>query len=80
MLCPQKIASCQLHSKFFPAGIPTLLYGLAGLALARHTETVKTSKGPVTIYFWYREPRSARFRNVHRKIVLSVDIAYFFRF
>ncbi len=41
-------------------GIPTLVYGLAGLFWARHTEIVHTSHGPVTVYFWYKEDPNAR--------------------
>lgn len=44
--------------KCMHAGLPTLLYGLAGLMWARHTETVTLPSGErVTIYFWYREDR-----------------------
>ena len=39
-------------------GVPTLLYGLAGLLWARHTETVTLPFGRrATIYFWYPEAR-----------------------
>lgn len=41
-------------------GFPTLLYGLAGLLWAKHTETVLLPCGnQVTIYFWYQENRSS---------------------
>ena len=41
-------------------GIPTFLYGLAGLLWAKHTETVRTPQGPVTIYFWYKESEKSQ--------------------
>ena len=41
-------------------GLPTLLYGLAGLLWARHTEVVLLpGGGSVTVYFWYREDRGS---------------------
>lgn len=42
-------------------GFPTLLYGLAGLIWANHTEQV-TVKGypPVTIHFWYKETHDSK--------------------
>ena len=40
-------------------GVPTLLYGLAGLLWARHTEKVTLPDGKhATIYFWYPEARA----------------------
>jgi hypothetical protein len=45
--------------KVVHAGVPTLLYGLAGLLWARHTETVILPDDQrATIYFWYPEHRS----------------------
>ena len=47
--------------KCLHVGVPTLLYGLAGLLWARHTEQVALPCGTrVTIYFWYREDRQAK--------------------
>jgi hypothetical protein len=41
-------------------GLPTLLYGVAGLLWARHAETVTVPGGPaVTVYFWYKEDRGS---------------------
>lgn len=55
-----------LEDKFYNAlkvlnfGLPTLVYGLAGLLWARHRETVRTELGSVTVYFWYKETANAR--------------------
>ena len=46
--------------KVLNLGLPTLVYGLAGLLWARHRESVRTELGPVTVYFWYRETPDAR--------------------
>lgn len=44
--------------KVMHVGVPTLLYGLAGLIWARHIETVTIDDGTrVTVYFWYPEER-----------------------
>ena len=41
-------------------GLPTLLYGIAGLLWANHTEIVNLPTGNrITIYFWYRENRGS---------------------
>ena len=41
-------------------GLPTLLYGVAGLLWAKHTEIVALPCGnKITIYFWYRENRGS---------------------
>lgn len=38
-------------------GLPTLLYGIAGLLWANHTEKIAISgfQKPITLYFWYKE-------------------------
>ena len=38
-------------------GVPCLLYGLAGLIWAKHSEEVflEGLEKPITIYFWYQE-------------------------
>ena len=46
--------------KVLNLGLPTLVYGLAGLLWARHSETVRTDLGAVTVYFWYKETPGAR--------------------
>lgn len=43
------------------SGIPCLLYGLAATQLIKHTEIVRTSKGPVTIYFLLPEDKGSRY-------------------
>ncbi|XP_073425032.1 uncharacterized protein C15orf61 homolog isoform X1 [Dendrobates tinctorius] len=56
-----------LHNHFFTTlkainlGIPTLMYGLGSWLFARVTETVLTSRGPVTIYFLIKEDKDAMF-------------------
>ncbi|CAJ0965193.1 unnamed protein product [Ranitomeya imitator] len=56
-----------LHNHFFTMlkainlGIPTLMYGLGSWLFARVTETVPTSRGPVTIYFLIKEDKDAMF-------------------
>ena len=40
-------------------GFPTLLYGIAGLVMTKHTEVVMVGGMPVTIYFWYKENRGS---------------------
>lgn len=40
-------------------GIPCLLYGLAATQLIRHIEVVKTTSGPVNIYFLYPEDKGS---------------------
>lgn len=42
-------------------GIANLAYGTAARFLIRHSETVKTSKGDVKVYFLYREVHFARY-------------------
>ena len=52
----------QCHRISEISGIPTLLYGIAGLLWAKHTEIVHTSNGkPVTIYFWYQETKNSKY-------------------
>jgi hypothetical protein len=41
------------------SGIGTAAYGLGGLLLYTHSEFVKTDKGEVEIFFWYKENRSS---------------------
>jgi len=38
-------------------GFPTLMYGLAGLVMATHTEEVEVKGRKIVIYFWYKENR-----------------------
>ncbi|CAH1797494.1 unnamed protein product [Owenia fusiformis] len=45
--------------KIINLGLPTLTYGIAHVMFATHHETVKTSLGCVTLYFWYPEDRGA---------------------
>ena len=40
-------------------GFPTLMYGLAGLLMARHSEVVIVNGKKITIYFWYKENRGS---------------------
>ena len=48
--------------KVLNGGVPTLAYGLAGLLWAKHSEEVAVGGGEsLTVYFWYRETKSARF-------------------
>lgn len=47
--------------KVLNLGVPTLAYGLAGLIWASHTESVETEKGPITIFFWYRETPKSKY-------------------
>ncbi|XP_062860741.1 uncharacterized protein C15orf61 homolog [Trichomycterus rosablanca] len=47
--------------KVINLGIPCLAYGLGSLMVARVTETVHTSAGPVTVYFAYKEVEGAKF-------------------
>jgi len=41
-------------------GLPTLVYGFAGLLWAKHTEQIAVRPGNqvVTLFFWYKEDRS----------------------
>ena len=41
--------------KFINFGIPTLLYGIAGLFLARHKEYVTVDSKTFELRFWYKE-------------------------
>ena len=40
-------------------GFPTLMYGLAGLLMAKHSEVVMVDGKKITIYFWYKENRGS---------------------
>lgn len=46
---------------FIVSGIPCLAYGLGSWMVARVTEEVETSAGPVTVYFAYKEVEGAQF-------------------
>lgn len=46
---------------FILSGIPCLAYGLGSWMVARVTEEVETSAGPVTVYFAYKEVEGAQF-------------------
>ncbi|KPP69398.1 hypothetical protein Z043_111851 [Scleropages formosus] len=63
-------APCQnleLENKFFAVlkfvnlGVPSLAYGLGSWLMLGASETVKTSRGPVTVYFLYKEREGARY-------------------
>lgn len=45
--------------KVMNLGIPTLMYGIAGLIMASHTEEVSLNNRDITIYFWYKENRNS---------------------
>ncbi|XP_013780284.1 uncharacterized protein C15orf61 homolog [Limulus polyphemus] len=47
--------------KILNLGIPTLAYGLAATILISCSEEVLTSRGPVKLYFLYKESSGARF-------------------
>ena len=47
-----------LALKVLNFGLPTLVYGLAGLAWAKHTECITVDDQQVTLFFWYKETRS----------------------
>ncbi|XP_011495929.1 PREDICTED: uncharacterized protein C15orf61 [Ceratosolen solmsi marchali] len=53
--------------KFFKAikilnlGVPTMMYGLIATQLIRHSETVKTTNGDVTIFFLLLEDKRSQF-------------------
>ncbi|KAM6409474.1 uncharacterized protein C15orf61 homolog [Rhynochetos jubatus] len=47
--------------KVLNAGIPTLLYGIGSWFFVSVTETVHTSRGPVTIYFLNKEDEGAMY-------------------
>ncbi|XP_028823195.1 uncharacterized protein C15orf61-like isoform X3 [Denticeps clupeoides] len=42
-------------------GLPCLAYGVGSWMMVGASETVRTSAGPVTVYFLYREQEGARF-------------------
>ena len=52
LLCPRVL-------KVMNLGIPTLMYGIAGLIMASHTEEVSINSRNITIYFWYKENRNS---------------------
>ena len=45
--------------KVLNLGVPTLMYGVAGLLMTRHTEVVSVNGKLITIYFWYKENRGS---------------------
>ena len=45
---------------FLGTGVPTLAYGMGCWMVIGHKETVTTSKGPVSVYFAYKEDKGAR--------------------
>lgn len=47
--------------KVFNLGIPCLAYGIAATILITHTEIVRTSKGPIEIYFLYEEEKGSHY-------------------
>ncbi|XP_014666209.1 PREDICTED: uncharacterized protein C15orf61-like [Priapulus caudatus] len=47
--------------KVLNLGIPTLAYGVGTWFLVNHEEVVKTSCGPVKVYFLYKEDRGAEY-------------------
>jgi len=47
-----------LGLKLLNLGLPTLVYGLAGLAWAKHTETILVEGKTITLFFWYMEDRN----------------------
>ena len=62
----RQVDDLDLEDKFYRAlkllnfGLPTLLYGIAGLLWAKHTEIVILPCGQeITIYFWYKENRGS---------------------
>ena len=54
-----------LNSQFFRIlkminfGIPTLMYGIAGLFMTRYTEEVIVDGKSIVIHFWYQENRNS---------------------
>ncbi|XP_028823194.1 uncharacterized protein C15orf61-like isoform X2 [Denticeps clupeoides] len=50
-----------LTLRLLPAGLPCLAYGVGSWMMVGASETVRTSAGPVTVYFLYREQEGARF-------------------
>lgn len=61
------LQSLDLEDKFFSAlkvinlGIPCLAYGIGCWMVIGAAETVKTSAGPVTVYFAYKEEEGAQY-------------------
>ena len=45
--------------KVLNLGVATLMYGVAGLVMTRHTEVVSVNGKLITIYFWYKENRDS---------------------
>ena len=50
---------CLRVLKVMNLGITTLMYGIAGLIMASHTEEVSLNNREITIYFWYKENRNS---------------------
>lgn len=49
------------NALFILSGIPCLAYGLGSWIVARVTEEVQTSAGPVIVYFAYKEVEGAQY-------------------
>ena len=47
------------HNFLLISGVPTLAYGVGCWMVIGHTEKVMTSKGPVNVYFAYKEDKGA---------------------
>ena len=42
-------------------GLPTLVYGIAGLLWAKHCEEITVEGRQITLYFWYKETRGSKY-------------------